>query len=46
MLFGLLAMGLALIGIFLAKKMKKWAEDQQAKQAELKRQKEENKNNA
>ena len=39
MLFGLLAMGFALIAIFFAKKMKKFAEDQQAKQAELKRQK-------
>ncbi|MEN9400133.1 MAG: hypothetical protein RL632_1236 [Bacteroidota bacterium] len=43
MLVGILAMGFALIAIYFAKKMKKWAEDQQAKQAELKRQKEEKK---
>jgi hypothetical protein len=32
-------MGFGLIAIFLGRKMKKFAEDQQAKQAELKRQK-------
>ena len=36
-------MGFGLIAIFFGKKMKKFAEDQQAKQAELKRQKEESK---
>ena len=36
-------MGLGLLGMYFGKKMKKWAEDQQAKQAELKRQKEEQK---
>jgi hypothetical protein len=43
MLIGILAMVLGLAGIYFGKKMKKWAEEQQAKQAELKRQKEESK---
>ncbi|MCE2682481.1 MAG: hypothetical protein ACK49D_12005 [Flavobacteriia bacterium] len=43
MIVGILAMVLGLAGIYFGKKMKKWAEDQQAKQAELKRQKEESK---
>ena len=42
-IYPLLAMALGLAGIYFGKKMKKWAEDQQAKQAELKRQKEESK---
>jgi hypothetical protein len=43
MIVGILAMVLGLAAIYFGKKMKKWAEDQQAKQAELKRQKEESK---
>lgn len=43
MLVGILAMVLGLAGMYFGKKMKKWAEEQQAKQAELKRQKEESK---
>ena len=41
MIVGILAMILGLAGIYFGKKMKKWAEDQQATQ--LKRQKEESK---
>jgi hypothetical protein len=43
MLVGILGIIIGLVGIYIGKKMKKFAEDQQAKQAELKRQKEESK---